>query len=61
MATQPDPNPDTIEPIAPPETTPDSIPEQPGHHPSEIEPPAPDTDNPGRGPDETPTDSLPEG
>lgn len=50
MATQPDPAPDTVEPIAPPEVpleTPDSVPD-------EIEPPVPDHDNPGRGPIETP-------
>jgi hypothetical protein len=54
MATQPDPNPDTINPDAPPEYTPDSIPETPDRHPGEIQPPSPDTDNPGTNPLETP-------
>ena len=55
MATQPDPNPDTIDPGAPPEAPPQTIPDEaPGHIPGEIQPPSPDRDNPGRGPIETP-------
>ncbi len=54
MATQPNPGPDTIEPAAPPETTPGSIPEAPGQNPPEIQPPSPDRITPGGKPAETP-------
>lgn len=55
MASIPTPNPDTVEPAAPPIETPPPIndPIEPAS-PPETEPPAPDIDQPGRGPDEVP-------
>ncbi len=51
MATQP--NPDTIEPAAPPEIPPDSPPnEAPMQEPPGFEPVQPDHDEPARSPDE---------
>jgi hypothetical protein len=55
MATQPNVQPDRIDPQSPPETPPlpsDPVP-GPGK-PDETQPPAPDITEPGRGPDETP-------
>ena len=47
MATQPDPSPDTIEPVSPPETPPVITPqEDPAGQPDEIVPPTPDFDQP---------------
>ena len=55
MATQPDPNPDTINPGAPNEVPGESPPsETPFEEPDEIEPVQPDYDEPDRTPLETP-------
>ncbi len=55
MATQPDPNPDTIDPGAPSEVPAESPPsETPFDEPDEIEPVQPDYDQPDRTPLETP-------
>ena len=55
MATQPDPNPDTIDPGAPSDVPAESPPsETPFDEPDEIEPVQPDYDEPDRTPLETP-------
>ena len=55
MATQPDPNPDTIDPGAPSEVPAESPPsETPFDEPDEIERVQPDYDQPDRTPLETP-------
>jgi hypothetical protein len=56
MATQPDFQPDTIEPQSPDEAPagPDPV-ETPMQEPPEITPNQPDIDQPGRGPDEIPS------
>ena len=55
MATQPDPNPDTINPGSPDEMPPASPPnEAPMEEPPGFEPPQPDIDTLDRGPLETP-------
>jgi len=55
MATQPDPEPNRIEPQSPPETP--APPAEPGEPLSPDETPSlpPDFDEPGIGPEETPT------
>lgn len=55
MATQPDPDPDTIDPGAPQEMPGSPSPsEAPVQDPPGFAPPAPDIDNPGQTPPETP-------
>ena len=55
MATQPDPDPDFIDPGAPSEVPAESPPaETPFDEPNEIEPVQPDYDQPDRAPLETP-------
>ncbi|MCZ8370058.1 MAG: hypothetical protein O9293_08855 [Porphyrobacter sp.] len=54
MATIPTPNPDIVEPAAPPIETPPPPTEPDSPTPPETEPTSPDFDEPGRGPDELP-------
>ena len=60
MATIPMPEPDTVEPAAPPVETPPPTEPTPQIDPTppEIEPDQPDIDEPGRGPDELPPEYL---
>ena len=53
MATQPEPQPDTIEPQSPDESPSDPGPiESPPQQPDEVGPTSPDVTEPGKGPDE---------
>ena len=58
MASIPTPEPDTVEPAAPPMETPPPPIEPIEPSPPEIEPTSPDIDEPGRGPDELPPEYL---
>jgi hypothetical protein len=54
MATQPQPEPNRIEPVAPPESPPPSPEPAPPTGPDEAPEIAPDFDDPGIGPEEQP-------
>ncbi|MCB2078668.1 MAG: hypothetical protein KDE55_13345 [Novosphingobium sp.] len=54
MATQPDPEPNIIEPQSPPEAPPQPMEPGPSGPPDEAPDLPPDIDQPGRGPDESP-------